>query len=166
MKTLSPPRYRHEGGKTCIDIRLRTADQLFDGRDPAPFRERDLDEDAVEYVLGAFQELPPKDRVKIVLWLAAESAPAISTETIVEAVHSHFAYEIDRLQRRIREHVRQGQLALGMGLAFLTMFLTLAELTSLMPPGTFQQILREGQKLDAILRARQPRGLLIVVGGP
>lgn len=41
------PRYRMEGGQTCIDIKLRNADQLFDGRDPAPFRDRDLDDDAL-----------------------------------------------------------------------------------------------------------------------
>ena len=31
-------RYRVEDGRGCIDIYLHTAQQLFDGRDPAPFR--------------------------------------------------------------------------------------------------------------------------------
>ena len=48
MSTKSrPSRYRIEGDQICIDIRLRSARQLFDGRDPAPFRERDLDQNAV-----------------------------------------------------------------------------------------------------------------------
>ena len=46
-------RYRVEDGRSCIDIKVRHSGQLFDGRDPAPFRERDLDEDAVDYVMGA-----------------------------------------------------------------------------------------------------------------
>jgi hypothetical protein len=40
--------YRVEDGKVCIDIRVRTARQLFDLRDPAPFRERDWDQGAVD----------------------------------------------------------------------------------------------------------------------
>ncbi len=44
-----------EGAHACIDISLRLAEQLFDGRDPAPFRERDLDEDAADYILAAAQ---------------------------------------------------------------------------------------------------------------
>jgi hypothetical protein len=50
--------YRVEGERTCIDIRLRGVQQLFDGRDPAPFRERDLDEDAVDYIRAAADEIP------------------------------------------------------------------------------------------------------------
>jgi hypothetical protein len=30
------PRYRLDEGKACIEIKLKTAQQLFDGTDPAP----------------------------------------------------------------------------------------------------------------------------------
>lgn len=43
-----PQRYRREEGAVCIDLRLRSERQLFDLRDPAPFRERDLDHAALE----------------------------------------------------------------------------------------------------------------------
>lgn len=137
MRAPAPPRYRLEGAKTCIDIKLRNADQLFDGRDPAPFRERDLDEDAVEYILGAFQELPAKAQIKMVFWIAGEPSLQISVETFVEAVRAHFTYEVEKLRRRTRDHVRQGQLTLMAGLTVLAVFLTLAELTE-------RPILREG----------------------
>ncbi len=143
MRRSTPPRYRLEGDRTCIDIKLRNADQLFDGRDPAPFHERDLDEDAVEYILGAVQEIPPKAPIKMVFWIA-EPVLHIPAETFVEAVRAHFRYEVGRLSRRIREHVRQGELILVLGLTVLTVFLALAELTKLMPEGTLRQILREG----------------------
>ncbi len=137
------PRYRIEQGRTCIDIRLKTAHQLFDTRDPAPFRERDLEEAAVEYIVGAFEDLSAKAEVKIVLWIA-EPSPELEPDTLKEAVRAHFAYEIVRLQRRTRQHLKTGQVALGMGLAMLAAFLTLAELTVLLPVGTVRQILREG----------------------
>ncbi len=161
MNRGTPPRYRHEGRKTCVDIKLRTVHQLFDGRDPAPFRERDLEEDAVEYILGAFQEFPPKADVKIVFWIAEESTPLISTETVVEAVRGHFAYEIERLQRRIREHVRLGQLTLAVGLSVLTLFLTLAELTEWLSPSTFRQILKEGLVITGWVAMWRPLEVLL-----
>ena len=144
MRATMPPRYRLEGGKTCIDIKLRNADQLFDGRDPAPFRERDLDEDAVEYILGAVQELHPKAQIKLVFWIAGEPSLQISVETFVEAVRAHFIYEVEKLRRRTREHVRRGHLTLMAGLAVLTVFLTLAEMTKWLPSATMRPILREG----------------------
>ena len=48
-------------------LKVRHSRQLFDGRDPAPFRERDLDEDAVEYFLAAAHEIPRKQPLSIVV---------------------------------------------------------------------------------------------------
>lgn len=159
MRGNPPPRYRLEEGRTCIDIKLRSADQLFDGRDPAPFHERDLDAEAVEYVLGAFQEISPKARIKVVFWVAGPLQ--ISPETLVEAVRAHFRYEIDKLRRRIREHVRQGEIALMVGLVVLTVFLTLAELTRWLPGGTLRQILREGLTITGWVAMWRPLELLL-----
>jgi len=154
------PRYRIEEGRTCIDIRLKTAHQLFDTRDPAPFRERDLEEAAVEYIVGAFEDLSAKAEVKIVLWIA-EPSPDLAPETLKEAVRGYFAYEIVRLQRRTRQHLKTGQLALGMGLAMLAAFLTLAELTVLLPVGTVRQILREGLVIIGWVAMWRPLDVLL-----
>jgi len=144
MRRSTPPRYRLEGGKTCIDIKLRSADQVFDGRDPAPFHERDLEDAAVEYILGAVQEIPPKGPFKMVFWIADPAALQMSVPTFVGAVRAHFTYEVEKLRRRTREHVRLGEITLGIALLALTAFLTLAELTKFLPEGAVRQILREG----------------------
>jgi hypothetical protein len=154
------PRYRIEGGRSCIDIRLKTPHQLFDTRDPAPFRERDLEEAAVEYIVGAFEDLPAKAEAKLVLWIAEPSAE-LEAETLKAAVRAHFAYEIERVQRRTRQQVRTGQLALGMGLAMLAAFLTLAELTVLLPEGTVRQILREGLVIIGWVAMWRPLDVLL-----
>ena len=153
-------RYRLENGKTCIDVRLKTSQQLFDTRDPAPFRERDLEEAAVEYIVGAFEDLNAKAEAKIVLWIA-EPLPDLSPEILQEAVRAYFAYEIVRLQRRTRQHLKTGQLALGMGLAMLAAFLTLAELTVLLTVGTVRQILREGLVIIGWVAMWRPLDVLL-----
>jgi len=137
-------RYRTEDGKACIDIRLKTSQQLFDGRDPAPFRERGLDEDAVDYIVGEAQEIPAKQPLRIVLMILEEPEPRLGTDDIIEAVRSHFTHEREKLERGLRQHVRRGQLTFVVGLSVLALFLTLAELTSAIPAGHFRQILREG----------------------
>ncbi len=139
-----PPRYRIEDGKACIDIKIATIRQLFDGRDPAPFRERDLDEDAVDYIVGAAEEISPKLDLKISIWISEPPSARIDDSTVVEAVHSHFAYELDRLRRSIRQHVRQGQFALGVGFSVLAVALGVAELVLVLPERGGREVLHEG----------------------
>jgi hypothetical protein len=137
-------RYRTEFGRACIDIELHTAHQLFDERDPAPFRERDLSADAVDYIVGAAEEIPASSHLNIVLFIAEPATEKLSDATILEAVRSHFCYELDKLERRIRQHLRLGQIALVAGLVVLVVFLTLAELTMMLKNPHVRQILREG----------------------
>ena len=161
MRRSTPPRYRLEGGKTCIDIKLRNADQLFDGRDPAPFHERDLDEAAVEYILSAVQEIPPRAAFKMVFWIVDAKALQMPVETFVGAVRAHFTYEVEKLRRRTREHVRLGEITLGIALLALVGFLTLAELTKFLPEGAVRQVLREGLVIIGWVVMWRPLELLL-----
>lgn len=154
-------RYRVEEGRFCIDISLRSSRQLFDGRDPAPFRERDLDEHAVEYLVEAVQELPRRADVKLVFWISDEPAPHLPDSMLVDAVRAHFRYEEQRLGRQIREHIRRGQLFLLLGVTVLVLFLTLAELTTAMPQGHVRQILREGLVITAWVAMWRPLEVLL-----
>lgn len=161
MSTSSPARYRTEAGKICIDIHLKTVRQLFDGRDPAPFRERDLAEDAVEYILGAVQELPPKAAMKVVFWISEEPTAQIPAATIIDAVRGHFTYQRERLDRLLRQYVRRGQLFLLVGLTVLIVFLSLAELTVMIPAGHVRQILREGLVITGWVAMWRPLEILL-----
>jgi hypothetical protein len=161
MGTTTPRRYRIDQGKACIDIKVRSARQLFDGRDPAPFRERDLDEDAVEYVLGAVQDLPPRSDVKLVIWIAEEPTELLTVATIEQAVRAHFGHVVESLERRTRQHVRQGQVALLVGLSVLAVFLSLAELTPMLPSGHLGPIVREGLVITGWVAMWRPLELLL-----
>lgn len=154
-------RYRLEDGRTCIDVQLKTSRQLFDGRDPAPFRERDLDEHAVEYIAAAIQEIPTATSVKLVFWISEEPEPRLPSEVVVDAVRCHFSYEQERLDHQIRQHVRRGHLFLLVGLSVLVVFLSLAELTVMMPLGHVQQILREGLVIIGWVAMWRPLELLL-----
>jgi hypothetical protein len=154
-------RYRSEDGRSCIDLNIRHSRQLFDGRDPAPFNERDLDDDAVAYLLGAAQEIPRKEPLAIVVTISEEPEPRLAPALIVEAVRGHFVYEGEQVERRLREHVRRGQMFLAVGLTVLVLFLTLAELTASLPAGPLQQILREGLVITGWVAMWRPLEVLL-----
>lgn len=154
-------RYRVEEGRSCIDLKVRHSRQLFDTRDPAPFRERDLDADAVEYLLAAAQEIPRKRPLAVVVMISEEPEPRLAPDVIVEAVRGHFIYEGEQVERRLREHVRRGQMILGVGLTVLVVFLTLAELTLSLPTGHLREILREGLVITGWVAMWRPLEVLL-----
>ena len=154
-------RYRVEDGRSCIDLNVRHSRQLFDGRDPAPFRERDLDEDVVEYLIEAAQEIPRKQSLKIVVTISEEPEPRLVPDVIVEAVREHFIHERGQIGRRLGEHVRRGRMFLSIGLAMLVVFLTLAELTVSLPSGPLRDILREGLVITGWVAMWRPLEVLL-----
>ncbi len=161
MRMATRARYRVEDGRSCIDLTLRHSGQLFEGRDPAPFRERDLDDDAVDYLLAAAQDIPRKEPLTIVVTISEEPEPRLAPDAIVEAVAGHFRSELQQLDRRLREHVRRGQMFLGVGLAALVVFLTLAELTVSLPAGHSREILREGLVITGWVAMWRPLEVLL-----
>jgi hypothetical protein len=154
-------RYRVEDGRSVIDITVSHSQQLFDFRDPAPFRERDLDDDAVEYLLAAAEEIPRKRRLAIVVTISDEPEPRLAPETIVDAVRTHFQYELAQVQRRLREHMRRGHMSLALGLMTLVVFLSLAGFISSFPSGPVREILREGCVITGWVAMWRPLEILL-----
>jgi len=68
--------YRREAGQWLIEIRLRELRQLFHHLDPAPFREKDLDPAAEEYIEDAVREIGTRQPARLVIHLPPGSASA------------------------------------------------------------------------------------------
>jgi hypothetical protein len=116
-------RYRVEKGKVCIELKVRNIKQLFDARDPAPFRERDLDDDAVSYVVSAFREFQLRTPIKVKIHLSEDQANAEQEQYVREAVASFFEYEALLARRKLSQTLRQGQLSLIIGITFMSLCL-------------------------------------------
>lgn len=154
-------RYRIEGDRSCIDIRLRSAQQLFDGRDPAPFRERDLDEDAIDYVCSAAEEIPRSKPLKLVIILEEPAAQPLSAAEIEVAIRAHFEHERDQVSRRLRQQRQFGRVALAVGVSVLVALLTLAEMARQLPEGHAREILREGLVITGWVAMWRPIEVLL-----
>jgi hypothetical protein len=151
------PRYRLENGQPCVDVRIAGIEQLFDNRDPAPFRERDLDPDLVEYLLDAGDDLRSERTFRLVFWLTNPCQPG----EIDAAFHAHFEYELERIERSRRRQRRTGQVALLLGACVIVALLSLAQLVGRVAPGSIGAALREGLVIASWVVMWRPVEILI-----
>ncbi len=90
-----------------IKLKLRDMHQLFNSMDPSPFIERDLDDNAEEFIVSWAQEFPPSAPVRLRVYL--EQWPAEDpTGLIRQAVHAYFSHRAELTEREFRRLMKQG----------------------------------------------------------
>lgn len=110
--------YRREGEWNLIEMKISRPDQLFNSLDPSPFRERDLDAEAANWLLDAMRELHGHRQVKVVLYLPEQSPPGTAAE-VTDAIHNYFHYREIAARFSLRQVLRLGRSSLLVGLVFL-----------------------------------------------
>lgn len=138
------PRYRVIGGVPSIELKMRSPRQLFDERDPAPFRERDLDDDAVRYIVSSFRELEDQDDVKVQLYFESLGEFENSPIDIGRAIHSFFRYEADMKKRDLKALLHQGLVSFAIGLTFLCLCTWFAYGLESQHPRFWESLVHEG----------------------
>jgi hypothetical protein len=159
---MSEPRYRVEDGEALVDVRVATVEQLFDNRDPAPFRQRDLDPALVEYLVGAAHDLSRADRLRVRFWT---ERPGEARE-VEDGVRAHFEYELERTQRRRREQVRVGWISLAVAAVVVVALIGLSQLVARVIGGALGAGLREALVISGWVVMWRPVELLIHDGIP
>jgi hypothetical protein len=117
--------YRTEGRDLLIEIRLQSVRQLFHTLDPAPFHEKDLDENAAAYLVEACAEADRRWQLRLVVHLPAAEAQSDSAHSLPEAIHNYFAYRVQQQTRDLVKLLRYGATSLAIGLVFLMACLAL-----------------------------------------
>ncbi len=135
------PRYRREDDRTCIDLRVKDIEQIFDNRDPMPFLERDLDDEVAAYVLdcaGDIGRMP----LRVVFW--AEKSD-LDQGAVAEAFRKHFDYELDRARRKLRVAGRMARNGFVLGASIMTGLRVVSEVFVMsLSPSDGRRILHEG----------------------
>lgn len=131
-------------GYGIIEIHLRELRQLFDSLDPSPFREKDLDRKAEEYIVDSIKELPSRTSCALVIYLDQPAVLPDEDNIIAEAIHVHFARQAQVLQRTLRRLLRRGSISLGIGLSFLVTFFLMGQcIRRIMGDSQLAALLRE-----------------------
>ena len=126
--------YRSENGTVLIELRLNRLAQLFNSFDPAPFHERDLDDEAESYIVACAREMSRRHPYKLVIQLPAEETAREDIRQVQAAIHHYFLYRAQAQRRELRQVFRQGRWSLLMGLACLFTCLGLRTLLTLIDP--------------------------------
>lgn len=130
---------------TClIQLRLRSLGQLFNSMDPSPFTERDLDDEAADFIITWAQECHRHQRLALEIRIDAAAPAEADDATVIDAVHNYFAYRADMARRQLREHLRQGPPALAIGLMFLAAATLASRWVAIRWPGAMGQVASEG----------------------
>jgi ABC-type spermidine/putrescine transport system permease subunit I len=115
---------------TEIAIRVRSISQLFNSFDPSPFREKDLDNDVEEFLVGWVRELPPAAPFRIVVHLPAEDAAKPDASEIGAAFAHYFRYRAQVSARELRELLRIGWRSLIIGVVVLVICLVASQVAA------------------------------------
>ncbi len=143
-----------------VHLRVRDARQLFDLRDPAPFRERDLDEKAMEYLSASMSDTPASRAVRYVIQIDEPLPDQLTVDDIKQAIDTYLQYEANKNNRQLREHFRRAQLAMFIGMLALGALLTLANLTGKLVDGTWRTVMKEGLTITAWVAMWRPLELV------
>lgn len=147
-------RYRRKGDSYCIELRVREVRQLFDLRDPAPFRDRDLDPGAIDYVIEAAEETPPRSPLTLEVQIAGSPDDVLGEDVLRAAFRNQFQHLREVQDLKIRRHLRQGRIAAAVGVVVLLICLALS--VSIEADTTWQQIASSGLEIGGWVAIWRP----------
>ena len=127
-----------------IEVHVAELKQLFNSMDPSPFKERDLDPRAEEFIVSWAREAPRRASLKLTVHV--DRVPEAAHEgALGAAINDFFQYRAEITRRRLRELFRVGRLSLVIGLVALTIAFGLVNLLgSELAGARFADLLREG----------------------
>ncbi len=130
------------GHPNIIRLELREMSQLFNSMDPSPFIEKDLDDNAEEFIVSWAQEFPPSASLKLRIYL--EQWPAEDPKELIrQAVHNYFTHRANLADLEFRRLMKQGRISLVIGMAFLAACLIVIRTLLSGEMGTSAGVLRE-----------------------
>lgn len=161
MNKKKKDRYKSVDGKSIIEVRVKTAQQLFDARDPSPFIERDLDDDFAEYIITSAQEFSSSTPLKVLIYVGEKSPTELSRDSILQAIREYFLYQQDLKRKQLSKIFKTGQLFLIIGSIFLVLCLALAQLATKIPNENISHVVKEGFTIFGWVSMWKPLELIL-----
>ena len=132
-------------GHATIEVRVAELHRLFNEIDPSPFRERDLDRNAEEFVVGWAKELPRNTPFGLLVHLGRSPGMTGEANMLRDAVHEFFRNRALNARRRLTLLFRTGRISLVIGLGVLAGFFAVGTLVGKRWTGTgLGDLAREG----------------------
>jgi len=140
-----------------IEVHVSELKQLFDAIDPSPFRERDLDPKAEEFIVSWPKDVPRDRSLALVVDLDREAGLPDEAAVLRDAIHEFFRHRAETHRRRLRELFRVGRTSLVIGLVALTAAVAFGDfLATLLRGGRIGGIVRESLTIGAWVSMWRP----------
>ena len=132
-------------GCALIEVHLAELKQIFNSLDPTPFRERDIDPRAEEFIAGWAREISSEKPLGLLIHVDRhEDATTSHVETVRDAVREFFAERAKVARQQLRLLFRRGRTSLAIGLLCLAASMVLGNFAENMLAHTrFAGIARE-----------------------
>jgi hypothetical protein len=127
-----------------IEVHVGELKQLFNSIDPSPFRNKDLDPGAEEFIVGWAKDLPREAQLALVVDLDRQAGLPDEAAVLRDAIHEFFRQRAETYRRRLRELFRRGRTSLLIGLTVLATAIALGDfLANLLKTSRIGEIVRE-----------------------
>lgn len=126
-----------------IELKIRDLSQLFNSMDPSPFLDKDLDQEAEDFICSWAAEFPADQPLKLLLHIAEPKSDVNYHEVVEPALRNFFSYRADLARREFRHLMARGRLTLLIGLSVLVFSIVAGELLSHLGDSALLKILRE-----------------------
>lgn len=136
--------YREREGKLLIELELHSMMQIFNSFDPAPFHEKELDEDAEVYIYNIVGEFPLKKPLEIMIYVPPSEFKPETERTLKEAIRNHFLYKKVLTEIDLRRLLQRGRRNMTIAVIFLFLCLLMIRLLSTLKAGLLTTMLSEG----------------------
>src|SRR5437879_1489633 len=147
---------------SVIEVHVGELKQLFDAIDPSPFRNRDLDPKAEEFIVGWAKDLPRDATLALVVDLDRQAGLPDEAAVLRGAIHDFFRHRAERYRQRLRELLRLGRTSLVIGLVALAAAIALGDfLATLMKGSRIGEILRESLTIGGWVSMWRPREVFL-----
>src|SRR6185312_17282278 len=115
--------------RDCVVIEVHVAElkQLFNAIDPSPFRERDLDPKAEEFIVSWARDLPTNATLALLVYLDRPAGMSEEAAILRDAIHEYFSQRGIASRRRLRQLFRLGRTSLFIGITCLAGSLLLGD---------------------------------------
>jgi hypothetical protein len=113
-----------------IEVRVGELRQLFNAMDPSPFRQKDLDPNAEQFILDWAREAPRDARLALLVYLDRPAGLPEEPAVLRDAIREFFRLRAESVRRQLRRLFRVGRISLLIGLAFLAASIAVGDLVA------------------------------------
>jgi len=115
-------------GSATIELHIGELRQLFNSMDPAPFRDRDLDPKAEEFIVEWGQEQSFNLPLALIVHLDRRDSTFAESSVLGQSVREFFTARALATRQKLHQLLGIGRISLAIGLAFLGASIVLGDL--------------------------------------